>query len=326
MASPIFGLLTHPEDAAGFNLGDYIQGLAVRQFLPRVDKLIPRDEISEYRGPLMQLVCSGWFGPTRTAWTPSKDISPLFISFHLSPRHATAALSRESKAYLKMHGPIGCRDDATVSLLRAHGIEAYFSGCLTLTLRSTSELDGPRQGVFLVDPFLNDPLRKSLGGAIRGLTRAASSGRLVAAVRASMSLPDGLPSALWRRAESLSHQVPRRHLSEEEKFDLAAARLDVYAKAESVMTSRLHCALPCLAFGTPVIFINGYYEAGDTSRMQGLINLLDRLDLQSDGTWAEYTCRSSNFSSTSQLQPRRNHEILSDALRVRVQAFINERL
>lgn len=325
MKSPGFGLLTYPEDKSGFNLGDYIQGLAVRQFLPRVDKLIPRDAISEYRGPLMRLVCSGWFGPIQGGWTPSKDIIPLFISFHLSPRHANAALSSESKAYLSLHGPVGCRDEATVSLLRAHGIDAYFSGCLTLTLRSNSGIDGTRKGVFLVDPFVNDPFRKSIGGALRGVTRAASSGRLWAALRASLSLPGRLPSSLWKRAQSLSHQISCKHLTEEDKFDLAAARLNVYAKAETVITSRLHCALPCLAFGTPVIFINGYFEAGDTSRMQGLIDLLDRLDLQPNGTWNEPTSLLGP-SATPKLQPRRDHEALSNALRIRVQTFVNERL
>jgi len=37
---------------------------------------------------------------------------------------------------------------------------------------------------------------------------------------------------------------------------LAQKRLDEYAQAKLVITSRIHCALPCLAFGTPVIFIH----------------------------------------------------------------------
>jgi exopolysaccharide biosynthesis predicted pyruvyltransferase EpsI len=38
---------------------------------------------------------------------------------------------------------------------------------------------------------------------------------------------------------------------------LAAAErlLEVYARAEMVVTTRLHCALPCLALGTPVLFM-----------------------------------------------------------------------
>jgi len=37
---------------------------------------------------------------------------------------------------------------------------------------------------------------------------------------------------------------------------LALERLDLYKTAEAVYTSRLHVALPCLAFGTPVYVKN----------------------------------------------------------------------
>ncbi|MHB9292886.1 hypothetical protein Holit_01999 [Hollandina sp. SP2] len=43
-------------------------------------------------------------------------------------------LSPAGIKYLKKHEPIGCRDYGTVKLLGKYGINAYFSGCLTLTL------------------------------------------------------------------------------------------------------------------------------------------------------------------------------------------------
>lgn len=39
------------------------------------------------------------------------------------------------------------------------------------------------------------------------------------------------------------------------KFRHARARLDGYRRAGLVITSRLHCALPCLAFGAPVVVL-----------------------------------------------------------------------
>ena len=36
----------------------------------------------------------------------------------------------------------------------------------------------------------------------------------------------------------------------------AKQKLASYGLAELVVTSRLHCALPCIALGTPVVFIN----------------------------------------------------------------------
>lgn len=39
----------------------------------------------------------------------------------------------------------------------------------------------------------------------------------------------------------------------DQQWELAIKRLDLIQKAEMVFTSRLHIALPCLAFGTPVV-------------------------------------------------------------------------
>lgn len=50
---------------------------------------------------------------------------------------------------------------------------------------------------------------------------------------------------------------------------MAQERLDEYAQAKLVITSRLHCVLPCLAFGTPVIFI---HKNLDDPRFAGLLS------------------------------------------------------
>ena len=43
-------------------------------------------------------------------------------------------LTDEAQAYLRRHGPVGCRDWNTVFLLLSAGIDAFFSGCLTTTV------------------------------------------------------------------------------------------------------------------------------------------------------------------------------------------------
>ncbi len=52
--------------------------------------------------------------------------------------------------------------------------------------------------------------------------------------------------------ESFTQSI--KNISWKQQWDLAADRLDQLRKAEIVYTSRLHVALPCLAFGTPVHF------------------------------------------------------------------------
>lgn len=58
-------------------------------------------------------------------------------------------------------------------------------------------------------------------------------------------------------------------VSMRERFDGAAALLHLYADAAEVVTTRLHAALPCAAYGTPVTL------RLDNERTCGLIELLD---------------------------------------------------
>ena len=53
---------------------------------------------------------------------------------------------------------------------------------------------------------------------------------------------------------------------------LAQQVLNQYAKAKLVITSRLHCALPCLALGTPVVLLKRNLEK--IPRLAGLYNLV----------------------------------------------------
>ena len=57
----------------------------------------------------------------------------------------------------------------------------------------------------------------------------------------------------------------------------AEALIKKYAAASLVVTSRLHCALPCLAVGTPVLFADGERLGASSSnaRFGGLIGLLN---------------------------------------------------
>jgi hypothetical protein len=52
-------------------------------------------------------------------------------------------------------------------------------------------------------------------------------------------------------AESITHEIPS--LDWEEQVSLAGSLLEKYRRAELVVTSRMHVALPCIAFGTPVL-------------------------------------------------------------------------
>lgn len=65
------------------------------------------------------------------------------------------------------------------------------------------------------------------------------------------------------------------------RFELAEKLIKEYARARCVITSRIHCALPCLALGTPVIFINSFNvnDTSNISRLNGVTNLFNKIDL-----------------------------------------------
>lgn len=203
------------------NLGDTIQSLAVEQFLPRVDARVERDELNRVpRDEAHLVVMNGFFEPAPGHWPPSDSVCPVFFGFHMADKkHVHAAmLSDESIRYFRRHQPIGCRDQITAKFLREKGVDTYYSKCLTLTFpRRTSE---PANGkIYIVDADEAPVPRRLAAQAIR-----------------------------------LSHDVPHR-LPDEQKRRLAQEKLDLYrTTASMVITTKLHCALPCIAMGIPVIF------------------------------------------------------------------------
>jgi hypothetical protein len=75
-----FSLLTYHTT----NLGDDIQSLAARQYLPRVDAYLDRDRLAEYRGPETTLIGNGWFfHDPQLAWPPAPQIRFLALSLHV---------------------------------------------------------------------------------------------------------------------------------------------------------------------------------------------------------------------------------------------------
>ena len=88
-----FGLLTYAENKRFFNVGDYIQSLAARQYLPSVDCHINREELGAYKGDPVKLIMNGWFTHNAANWVPAPSIDPLFVSFHVNNTAAPLMLA-----------------------------------------------------------------------------------------------------------------------------------------------------------------------------------------------------------------------------------------
>lgn len=224
-----YGLFKHSTE----NIGDEIQSIAARRFLPRVDEYTDRDELRNFHPKKpTKLIMNGWHNRKPAGWPPNdENIVPLLVSMHVStkdPRVVKQFLSKKSVEFLKKYGPVGARDTATEEFFRENDIPTYFSGCITLTLQKDPDLE-KQDFILAVD------LPKKVVEAMRKRTK--------------------------RRVIEISvYHFPK--LSREERFAVAEYFLSLYQMAAAVVTTRLHAMLPSLALETPVLLIkdNKKYE------------------------------------------------------------------
>ncbi|QLG46701.1 polysaccharide pyruvyl transferase family protein [Costertonia aggregata] len=319
-----YGLLTYDENKNFFNVGDNVQSLAAKQFLPQVDIFLNREKLGEYKGEKVKLIMNGWFTHNIHNWVPSEDIDPIFVSFHMNNTAAPFMLSEKGIAYLKKHGPIGCRDQFTADTLNNKGIDAYFTGCLTLTLDSYKVDDSERgDNVYIVDPLYSYPRPEKIFYNAKHTVKNILNGKAFLLGKKKRHLKKFISAALLESAEFVNQEPPSNTYSDEEKFKMAEELLDKYARAKLVITSRIHCALPCLALGTPVIFVNGFDSFVDSCRFEGILELFNRVDINS--TTGEFT---SNFDlngkidADTKVKNLEKHHDLANALKEKVRARI----
>lgn len=243
------------------NVGDEIQTIAeTGLYPPKANlKVVNREAMKSYNGPPVGGLINGWFLHKTESWPPSDSIRAAFIAFHAHPGWT---IDSASIAYLRRAAPIGCRDMYTLGRLQELGIDAYFSGCLTLTLTNpVPSHERGRGGIVVVDYETSWHRRKQ-----------ASATRLY---------EEKVP--LQIRAAAISVDQIRRQSSRfvgGRRFDQAVAMLNLLARAKLVITKRLHTALPCLAMGVPFIFLNESFNKDQ--RFDGFRDYLQGVDWDTD--------------------------------------------
>uniref|UniRef100_UPI0015D321BC polysaccharide pyruvyl transferase family protein n=1 Tax=Acinetobacter sp. YH18001 TaxID=2601197 RepID=UPI0015D321BC len=260
-----YSIMTYAEGGRWFNIGDYIQSLAAKQFLPQVDSYVNRERLGQYNGEQSQIILNGWFTHHPETWVPSAQLHPLFVSLHINSSAADRMLSESGITYLKKHEPIGCRDHYTVRLLESKGIKAYFTGCLTLTLDSYAKKDSTQNDgkIYIVDPLYGFPNKDRIFINAKSFIKGVIKGHILNINSANEFMQKIFNKSLLDKAEYIKQELPKDTYTEDEKFILAEELLKKYSTAKLVITSRIHCALPCLALGTPVIYLNGFEKEFD---------------------------------------------------------------
>lgn len=331
-----YALLKHSHGDAGIvNFGDHIQSLAAKQFLPKVDYYIERDQLNADVTEKVKLIMNGWFTYKPENWPPHENIIPLFISFHLNPRFSDVIFNNpEAVEYLKKHGPIGCRDFSTLKLMQDHSIDSYFSFCLTSTLDIKYKTQEKSNHIYFVDVLYDFDQRYVYKADPKRILYHTATGRIFKTMnlpKKNKILKAHIPQDIIDQGIVIN-QFCSNKLSNEEKYQIADETLKKYAKAKLVVTSRIHCALPCLAMGTPVLFLfNGLEDqAGHLSRFKGTVNHLNILTTKPKAEVdALFEADMNVFSpqdidwNNPPLNPTSNTE-LSNNLKKRVMDFIKE--
>ncbi len=235
------------------NLGDEMQNFPGLQFVPFVDRFIDREKIIDTAGTEpVTIFFNAWWGSRSTSWPPPPNVHPVLVSLH-----AGDSIDRvwpEHIEYFKEREPIGSRDTATLKFFRDRGIETFFSGCATLTIRNPN-LNKPRAEIYFIDVKRIDLLPPEI-------------------VERAIVIPQGFDKNSDLHRYSLL------------RFAQSYENLLKYSTAKVIVTQRIHAALPCVAMGTPVVFINSAHLPGgggssskSSDRIGGLLQFFHTFNL-----------------------------------------------
>ena len=305
------GILICSGEGREKNIGDFMQSVAQEQFYDKVDCFVEREHMDVFQSDeKVNVVMGAWFMFYPENFPPSDAINPLFTSFHIVPKRAERLLVPRTVEYLKKYEPIGARDIQTKEILEAHGIKSYFSSCLTLTLGIKYKSEEKSDEVIFVDPYYqlgggkHSDFRKYFDGFLLLIkhwnkvmklkrnfrsefhvlpTRVApNSGRLLYCASFYDAYSKVFDDEVLFNAVYIKHNVPQRLFkSINDKMSYTKDLIRRYSKAKLVVTSRLHCALPCLGIETPVIFSTAsVLEEGKhrgPGRLKGNLELLNTI-------------------------------------------------
>ena len=266
------------------NIGDYIQTLAVIKLIGKEYKILDRESLNSYNDEPRKVIINGWFMENPLNFPPSSNIKPLFISFHINPDIVSDFLNSNTVSYLKEHQPIGCRDTFTQELLEKHNIKTFFSSCVTLTLNKTDYISAvyKKNTTLIIGAFdrLKPYIEKN-----KGLYK-----RLISTIKMPYKFMNYKTKNLifnkWLRKQSFelnfANQIVEKKISShEEGVKLAEEVLIKIANSDHIITSRIHSALPAVAMGKKVIFINeGLDNINHRSRLSGLQSFFKSIKLK----------------------------------------------
>ena len=232
------------QNRTNINIGDYLQFLAISRLykqmgIPDCDicYIGQRDAIY-YQGEklILPINTSVHLFVKEGKIAISPDIIPVFLGIVITTTENDSDIDaflqdKYNHSYFLSHSPIGCRDETTYDYFTRHDIPAYINGCLTATFPKIHKLQG--ESVI----FTNAP----------------------------KDLLQWVPGSILR--SNIIFTTQQHYFNEEDIqdyhkiFHFVQSSYDFFAQnAKLVVTSRLHVALPCTAYGIPVILAKDIFD------------------------------------------------------------------
>lgn len=276
------------------NIGDDVQTYVAEKYLPKVDYIIDRDNITSFipeKKEYVITIMNAWWMNKKFNWPPSPYIYPKMISmhfthydtiYHIGQRHIITDYGKE---YLKQYEPIGCRDSYSKKLLSENGIKSYFSGCMTLTLDRF-------QGIEKEDYILLVDVTDKIYEKVKTITN--------------------------KRIERITNNRDSKEYSKLEWKDrkkYVEDYLKTIQKASLVITPRLHSALPSLALQTPVLLID--YSLNN-DRTGDFLKILNHM------TEEEFLQENINYDINNPKENKKDYLKIRDSLEKSCYDFINK--
>lgn len=233
------------------NIGDVLQGMAAKAFLPPESSVADREALADIDQPEPSfLIANGWYMHSFDKFPPAENITPLYVSVHIADSRLLA--NRDVRDHFKRYSPIGCRDIKTLHLFLGWGIPAYYSSCLTTTTRPRGIVDHSIDGEILLVDNVDHPVP--------------------AAVKQK------LEKLLGKPLKNISHDPPCTESGFMEYVTQAESHMNElltqYCKASMVITTKIHCALPCLGMGVKVIVIHPHPKERRLMPLAEFINIM----------------------------------------------------
>lgn len=227
-----YGLLYYKDTD---NIGDDIQAYAASRFLPKIDYMVDRENLETFipkKRESVKVIMNAWYIHDKFNFDISPYIIPLYISmfFKKFPYDAGITIGDDYIndnviESLKKYSPVGTRDIHTKKIIDNLNIDSYFSGCMTLTI---NKFENVKKGEYIVTVGLTkDEVRY-----IRKCTK--------------------------RKIIEFKQDVKKGSFSDEswnQRKKRVEDTLKLYQGAHMVITTKLHCSLPCLALETPVLLL-----------------------------------------------------------------------